>query len=528
MRGSASLCVRSWRSSGGLTAAFALALLSGGTLPGCGADSAVDRAGGAVGAASSALASSSSSYLVSFVGGVIPTNAGGLVGAAGGSIRARYASLGVVLARSDQPSFAAALRAMDGVDAVGAVSATHSRLAPAAAARQAGHPHGPRGGGADPLAVRQWDMDQIHAPAAHAISIGRKSVLVSVLDSGIDVTHPDLVGQVDFGASASCVGGVANPDPATWSNDVLGHGTHVSGTIAALPNRIGIVGVAPGVRLAAVKVAVDDVNDPNFGLVLPDAFVCAIDWSIAHDVDVMNASLTIDPFTAPIDDIFCSDQPDREAVVKIVRRAVMEAGRHKTSLVSSVGNFFTDVTKLTGTTAGSHCKVLPAQLPRVIGVSSVGYGRQLAFYSNYGLGAIDLTAPGGDSLVPDPLVTDTAASGQVLSSMPPGSLLYQGAADYDGQVQDCSSGTCATYGYLQGSSQAAPHVTGVAALIVSRFGKLSPDALLAKLSLGADSLACPPSPYDPGETGQPATCTGPVFYNGFYGAGEVDALAAVR
>ena len=168
MRGSASLCVRSWRSSGGLTAAFALALLSGGTLPGCGADSAVDRAGGAVGAASSALASSSS-YLVSFVGGVIPANAGGLVGAAGGSIRARYASLGVVLARSDQPSFAAALRAMDGVDAVGAVSATHSRLAPAAAARQAGHPHGPRGAGADPLAVRQWDMDQIHAQAAHAI-----------------------------------------------------------------------------------------------------------------------------------------------------------------------------------------------------------------------------------------------------------------------------------------------------------------------------------------------------------------------
>jgi len=112
--------------------------------------------------------------------------------------------------------------------------------------------------------------------------------------------------------------------------------------------------------------------------------------------------------------------------------------------------------------------------------------------------------------------------------MPANSLLYQGAADYDGQVQDCTSGTCVTYGYLQGTSQAAPHVTGVAALLISRFGKMSPDALLVALSLGANPLACPPSPYDPGSTGQPATCTGPAFYNNFYGAGEVDALAAVR
>jgi len=526
MRGSPSSSVRSRRPWCGLSAALAVALLSVAAFPGCGADIPADRESGDL-TTTSALGAPTS-YLVAFTGGAIPANADTSIAVAGGSIVARYAALGVVLARSAQPSFAGTLRGMDGVDAVGAVTATHSRLAPASAAHHPGHPHGPGSRGADPLAFRQWDMDQIKAPAAHAIATGKKSVLVSVLDSGIDVTHPDLVGQVDFAASASCVGGVASADPAGWSNDVIGHGTHVSGTIAALSNKIGIVGVAPGVRLAAVKVAVDDVNDPNFGLVLPDAFVCAIDWSIAHGVDVMNASLTIDPFTAPIDDIFCSDQPDREAVVKIVRRAVLEAGRHKTSLVATVGNFFTDVTKLTGTTPGSHCKVLPVQLPRVIGVSSVGYTRKLAFYSNYGLGAVDVTAPGGDSLVPDPLVTDTAASGQILSSMPPNSLLYQGAADYDGQVQDCSSGPCATYGYLQGTSQAAPHVTGVAALILSRFGRLSPEALLAKLSLGATGLACPPSPYDPGGTGQPATCTGPALYNNFYGAGEVDALAAVR
>jgi subtilisin family serine protease len=125
-------------------------------------------------------------------------------------------------------------------------------------------------------------------------------------------------------------------------------------------------------------------------------------------------------------------------------------------------------------------------------------------------------------------VPETTASGQVLSSVPPNSLYYQLAAEWDGQVQDCSSGPCVTYAYLQGTSQAAPHVTGVAALAISRFGKMSPEALLARLSLTAQSLACPPSPYDPGDTGQPATCKGPAFYNNFYGAGEVDALAVSR
>jgi len=64
--------------------------------------------------------------------------------------------------------------------------------------------------------------------------------------------------------------------------------------------------------------------------------------------------------------------------------------------------------------------------------------------------------------------------------------------------------------------------------VLSRTGKLAPDALLAKLSQSATALPCPPSPYDPGGWGQPATCDGPPAHNNFYGAGEIDALAAVR
>jgi len=505
---------------------FVAAALAWFSTAGCGVDTSDDATTETQAAVSAT--SATQSFLVLFSGAAIPANAEALVAGAGGTIAARYPNVGAVLARSGSASFAASLRGTSGIDAVGAVNAVHSALSPLTV--KTGHrpPHNPAPGPGDPLSFRQWDMDQIHAPQAHKISTGSKSVLVGFLDSGVDVTHPDLVGQVSASASASCLGGVVNTSPAIWANDIIGHGTFGAGIVGAAKNGIGTVGVAPGVKLSMVKVAIDDVNDPNFGLVFPDAVVCGIDWAIAHNVDVLNASLTIDPFTAPFDDIFCSDQPDRAAIVQIVRTAILKAAAKKLTVVAASGNFFDDLANLPGSAPGVQCKVLPVSLPKVIGVSAVGYTKQLSFYSDYGFGAVDLTAPGGDSLIPDPLVTDTTASGQILSTIPSASLFYQGAADYDGQVQDCSSGTCATYAYIQGTSESAPHVAGVAALVISRFGKLSPDALLVKLSLGATPLACPPSPYDPGQTGQPATCKGPAFYNNFYGAGEVDALAAVR
>ena len=75
---------------------------------------------------------------------------------------------------------------------------------------------------------------------------------------------------------------------------------------------------------------------------------------------------------------------------------------------------------------------------------------------------------------------------------------------------------------------AAPHATGVAALAISRFGKLPPEALLAILGAAAKPLTCPVGPHDPGMTGMPATCVGPPRFNSFYGFGEVDALSVVK
>jgi subtilisin family serine protease len=481
----------------------------------------------------SAATAASQNYLVSFVGGTIPSNAASIVGTAN-KILARYANIGIVLVQSSDSGFAANLRGNSAVDSVGAAKSISSALEKGRGVDftktpPAAHVHQFKAPGSDPLSYRQWDMDQIHSPQARAINAGSSSVLVGLLDSGIDITHPDLVGQVNTAASASCIGGIANTDPAIWANDLIGHGTHVAGTVAAKKNNVGIVGVAPGVKVAAVKVAIDDINDPNFGLVFADAMVCAIDWAVGHNFDLMNASLTIDPFTGPIDDIFCGNDPDRAGVITMVRRAVLKAASKNVSLVASAGNFFMDISNIND---NPTCKVLPVGLPTVIGVSAVGYTKLLSNYSDYGAkGTVDVTSPGGDNLIPDPLVMDTSASGQVLSSVPPGSYYYAWSAGWDGQFQDCSSGTCITYAYLQGTSQAAPHVTGVAALAISRYGKMGPVALGAILRRNATPLSCPPSPYDPntgmyGET--PATCTSTVLGTNFYGAGEIDALNVVK
>ena len=77
-------------------------------------------------------------------------------------------------------------------------------------------------------------------------------MVVGDIDTGLDYTHPDLAPNVDFANSVSCVGGVPNQAPSAW-NDDNGHGTHTAGTIAAARNGLGIVGVAPNVKVAAIK-----------------------------------------------------------------------------------------------------------------------------------------------------------------------------------------------------------------------------------------------------------------------------------
>ncbi len=75
---------------------------------------------------------------------------------------------------------------------------------------------------------------------------------------------------------------------------------------------------------------------------------------------------------------------------------------------------------------------------------------------------------------------------------------------------------------------ASPHAAGVAALILSQFGKMPQGAVQAALNNTADPMVCPPNPFNPGGAGAwLATCVGGAGYNGFYGHGQVNALSAV-
>jgi subtilisin family serine protease len=365
----------------------------------------------------------------------------------------------------------------------------------------------------DNLSNQQWDQAMIGGPAAHEITGGSPLVRVALIDSGIDPNHPEFAGRIDMDNSVSCITGtpVHDSSGALWRDNV-GHGTHVAGIIAAGDNGFGTVGMAPNVQLLVVK-----VTDPGLPIT-PAAAACAFAYMSGQQVDVVNASFAVDKgATGGADplDFFCrSDRSDRQAI-KLVESAVRDAVQSGATVVASAGNNNVDMAH---PAAGDDCLRMPVQLPGVIGVASEGRnGMRVTTNppggSNFGLGVIDLVAPGGDPAqggVPNGLILSTFPS---YIPIPPTAM------------PNVVDGPGATYRYNAGTSMAAAQVSGVAALIVSRFGdltspqngKLSPGFVRARLDETAHPKACPAD----------ARCEGDETYNGFFGHGEVDALAAI-
>src|SRR3954466_1065 len=234
-----------------------------------------------------------SNYIILYKQNATPANAAQIVSQAGGTYVYAYSQIGVVIAKSNNASFRDNILTDNRVDGVAATDQFASKLSPDAASDDGNGstgdlPNGPATD-ADTFSPLQWDMRQIHTPQAHAITGGSPSVVVGDIDTGLDFTHPDLAANVDFANSASCVGGVADTTPAAW-NDDNGHGTHTAGTIAAASNGIGIVGVAPSVKIAGIK-----AGDPA-GFFFPEAVVCAFMWAGSHHLQVTNNSYFADPW----------------------------------------------------------------------------------------------------------------------------------------------------------------------------------------------------------------------------------------
>jgi subtilisin family serine protease len=391
-------------------------------------------------------------------------------------------------------------------------------------------------------------MRQIHTPEAHAVTGGSPAVLVGDIDTGVDFNHPDLKQNLDVADSVNCLSGA--PVPGLAAQDDNGHGTHTAGTIAAAANGFGIVGVAPNVHLAAIK------SGDSAGFFFPKAVVCGFRWAGTHHMDVTNNSYFADPYL-----FNCKNDPVQRAIWKAESRAILFAEQQGVTVVAAEGNESEDTAHPTQDLTSpdtnpspsprvvhNDCVIIPVEVPGVIGVSGVGNDYQLnsngqpdqqlgymkSFFSSYGVGVTQLTAPSGDSVFGR---TPQAPNGRVLSTWPPNKPCTRSVKE---PSTDPSEPTV-VYCYLQGTSMASPHVAGVAALIISRFGnlntpqngKMRPDQVKAYLDQTADPQPCPlvlPPGYETFlglNSQQPQMCQGGPGYNSWYGNGQVNALSAV-
>lgn len=468
-------------------------------------------------------AGTTKTYVVLYKGTSVPADAANTIASAGGTLSIAYKQIGVAIATSDSASFRSALIRDGRIQGASATQGFGIRLDDTAGADDPVVP-GPPVSDTDSLSGLQWDMVQIHAPEAHAITGGSPDVLVGDIDTGLDYTHPDLAANVDDANSANCVSG-APVQGKVAANDDNGHGTHTAGTIAAAANGIGIVGVAPNVKIAGIKAG------NAAGFFFPEAVICAFMWAGTHGFDVTNNSYFADPWL-----FNCKNDPEQRAIWEAERRAINFAMTNGVTVVAAAGNQADDlahptqdVTSPDDTTpvpraVTNACAVVPTEVPGVVSVAANGNLGLKSFYSSYGIGSIDVIAPGGDSILQR---TAAAANGRVLSTWPASLLNVTCLAAR--RLVDASG---ATYCYQQGTSMASPHVVGVAALIVSQFGHMMPGALKAMLTSTAVPAACPPDPsiYDffPAlDNGAPQVCTGGPAYNAFNGHGQVDALAAI-
>jgi subtilisin family serine protease len=246
----------------------------------------------------------------------------------------------------------------------------------------------------DPLRSQQWGLDTIGADAAHATSTG-SGAIVAVVDSGVFAGHEDLAGRL--------LPGYDFVQKDATPQDENGHGTHVTGIIAAdAGNGIGIEGVAPGAKVMPIRVLGADGSGTTTDVAK------GIDYAVAHHADVINLSLGGDAISTVV-----GSDP---AVVDAVNRAIA-AG---VVVVAAAGN-----------DSLPYCEQ-PATQGKMLCVGSIDSRGQRSFYSSTG----DLVAPGGSGL--------GGSSEDILSTW------------NDGKYMD-----------LAGTSQATPHVAGVAALLVS-------------------------------------------------------------
>ncbi len=307
----------------------------------------------------------------------------------------------------------------------------------------------------------QWGVRAIQAPEAWEAGYTGQGVRVFVLDSGIDSDHIEFQGILNKDLSTSFVAG---EEYDYTGPSFANHGTHTAGTIAAADNGVGVIGVAPNVELVAVKVLSADTGRGS-----TSGINAGIIYAADNGADVINMSLGSsinkngwledeegNEFKIPASEV--------QEYIHAQQRAVNYAIEKGVTIIGSAGN---DGTNHDGD--GSRIKT-PAGLNGVISVSATApngwfYGSTdydaFASYSSYGRSHVTVAAPGGD-------------------------FDYPGSAYVYDMILSTGAGT---YYFSAGTSMAAPHVSGIAALIIEKNGgEMNPQEVKKKLIQTADHV----------------------------------------
>ncbi len=484
-------------------------------------------------------------YILVGAGGSLPPSLDALVASVGGQLDYQLDEIGVAVVESADPNFANAVATIPGLQGVAA-----DRPIALALPDQGDSPvvedldtTSPVATSLDPTNLdaitmdatwetatpdglaptqakfffAQWNLRAIGAPAAWTAGfMGDPRVTVAVVDTGIDYTQQEMVGQVDKTLSRSFFNEPL-PRGAAPFLDVHGHGTHVAGIIAA--KGLSVAGVAPRVKLLAIKVA------GRSGFATYGSIIAAIKYAADVGANIINMSFGDDLAKGGRDDAL---------LMAALNNAVNYAYGKGALLVASAGNSGIDwdrriceTTDALGNIVVLNCPTgkipsnltlwnamkVPAQLPHVLAVSATGpqFGLNVDamgvvpgvggvpwVYSDHGMSIINFAAPGGSVapfLLPNGMPADRILSACArFTPFPPGK-------------PNCTSGRANIF--MVGTSMAAAHVSAVAALVDSAAGgTLTGDQIMQILMLSADDL---------GKPGQ----------DEWYGSGRINAYRAV-
>lgn len=399
----------------------------------------------------------------------------------------------------------------------------------------------------EPLGACQWDMALIGAGDASYANATGAGVTVGVIDSGVDMYHPDIAPNLDIERSCSFIFDdtptalpveIANGDCSITSaiQDYGDHGTHVASTIAAPVNGVGIAGVAPDATIVALKACT------AVGYCFADSVAAALRYAGDQGFDVVNLSLYADPYL-----YYCKSDAEQRAILRELESAARYAQQRGVLIVTSAGNGASDLQhpgiddsspdwppgSAEVRDVGNHCRVAPTELPGALTVSSTGpvgipgYDLLIADYSDVGMSRVDVTAPGGDYFRATGTVQDAILAAMSSTSDPDLGIWEF----YDFLEQVAYPGITATsdggrYGYLNGTSMSSPHAAGVAALVVERHPGWSPDAVKAAVQRTATSMSCPDDWAPLNAADERERCYGQAGRTSFFGHGMVNALAA--